>query len=57
MITPQDFVERWGNSALREQQAAQSHFNELCQLVGYKTPTELRRLLAENLRRSAASGA
>jgi hypothetical protein len=29
MITPQDFVNRWANSALREQQAAQSHFNEL----------------------------
>ncbi len=41
MITPRDFVDRWANSQLREQQAAQSHFNELCQLVGHKTPTEL----------------
>lgn len=35
------FVERWANSQLREQQAAQSHFNELCRIVGHKTPTEL----------------
>lgn len=41
MITARDFVDRWGHSTLREQQAAQSHFNELCQLVGYKTPTQL----------------
>ena len=36
-----EFVERWSQSTLREQQAAQSHFNELCQIVGHKTPTEL----------------
>ncbi|MBE2183983.1 MAG: class I SAM-dependent DNA methyltransferase, partial [Anaerolineae bacterium] len=41
MLTVQDFVNRWGQSALREQQAAQSHFNELCQLVYHKTPTQL----------------
>ena len=41
MITPRDFVDRWAHSQLREQQAAQSHFNELCELVGYKTPTQL----------------
>lgn len=40
-LTPQDFVERWGKSALREQQAAQSHFNELCRLVGHAAPTQL----------------
>ncbi len=41
MITPRDFVTRWAQSQLREQQAAQSHFNELCEMVGYKTPTQL----------------
>ena len=41
MILPQEFVERWANSQLREQQGAQSHFNELCELVGHKTPTQL----------------
>ncbi|GIK30342.1 MAG: hypothetical protein BroJett007_34800 [Chloroflexota bacterium] len=40
MISPKDFVERWEKAELREQQAAQSHFNELCQLVNQKTPTE-----------------
>ena len=37
----QEFVERWSQSTLRETQASQSHFNELCQIVGHKTPTEL----------------
>jgi hypothetical protein len=41
MISPRDFVDRWSQSTLREQQAAQSHFNELCELVGHKTPTQL----------------
>jgi hypothetical protein len=41
MITPREFVERWSQSTLREQQAAQSHFNELCELVGHKTPAQL----------------
>lgn len=41
MITPRDFVDRWANSALQERQGAQSHFNELCQLVGHKTPAQL----------------
>jgi type II restriction/modification system DNA methylase subunit YeeA len=40
-ISPLEFVERWGRAELREQQAAQSHFNELCDLVGHKTPTEM----------------
>lgn len=35
-----EFVRRWSSSTLREQQAAQSHFNELCRLVGRPTPTE-----------------
>ena len=41
MITPREFVDRWAQSHLREQQAAQSHFNELCELVGHKTPAQL----------------
>ncbi len=41
MITPREFVDRWATSSLREQQAAQSHFNELCELVGHKTPAQL----------------
>jgi hypothetical protein len=41
MIAPREFINRWAKSDLREQQAAQSHFNELCQLAGHKTPTQL----------------
>lgn len=39
-MTINDFVQRWGVSQLREQQAAQSHFNELCQIIGHRMPTE-----------------
>ncbi|MBL8153472.1 MAG: class I SAM-dependent DNA methyltransferase [Anaerolineae bacterium] len=39
-MTPREFVDRWAQSSLREQQAAQSHFNELCLLVGHKTPVQ-----------------
>jgi len=35
-----DFVRRWSQSNLREQQAAQAHFIELCHLVDHPTPTE-----------------
>ncbi|MEP7287436.1 MAG: DNA methyltransferase [Chloroflexota bacterium] len=38
---PAEFVRNWSESKLREQQAAQSHFIALCQLVGHKTPTQL----------------
>ena len=40
-ISPREFVDKWSQSALREQQAAQSHFNDLCELVGHKKPTDL----------------
>ena len=33
-ITPAEFVARWNDSSLREQQAAQTHFRELVELVG-----------------------
>ncbi len=46
-LTPQhiptaapDFVRRWSQSALREQQGAQGHFIELCHLIGHPSPTE-----------------
>ncbi|MBL9009540.1 MAG: class I SAM-dependent DNA methyltransferase, partial [Alphaproteobacteria bacterium] len=35
-----DFIRKWGDSTLRERQASQSHFNDLCALIGEKTPTE-----------------
>ncbi|MDL1924220.1 hypothetical protein FBQ95_16580 [Chloroflexi bacterium CFX3] len=39
-MTVQDFVQRWQSSALQERQAAQSHFNELCRLIGHPPPAE-----------------
>ena len=34
------FVSKWKNSKLKESSASQSHFNDLCALLGEKTPTE-----------------
>lgn len=39
-MNPQDFVARWSQSKLRENQGAQSHFIELCQLVGQLPPAQ-----------------
>jgi len=38
-MTPDDFIQRWRRSTLTERSAAQSHFNELCALIGHPTPT------------------
>jgi len=35
-----EFVERWSKSTLREQQGAQSHFIELCELLEVPTPAK-----------------
>ncbi len=40
MMTPEDFIRKWGASRLRERSASQSHFNDLCALLGERTPTE-----------------
>lgn len=39
-MTPQQFVEKWGNAQLRERQGAQSHFIDLCKLLGVENPTD-----------------
>ena len=39
-MIPQEFVAKWRNIRLTERSAAQSHFNDLCQLVGHPTPIE-----------------
>jgi hypothetical protein len=38
-LTPQEFVERWRNTELSERASYQSHFIDLCRMVGYETPT------------------
>lgn len=35
-----EFVRKWGDSALRERQGSQSHFNDLCAVLGVPNPTD-----------------
>jgi hypothetical protein len=41
-ITPQEFIEKWGPGGpahgLNEEQGAQSHFLDLCELLGVPKP-------------------
>ncbi|MDS4027878.1 MAG: class I SAM-dependent DNA methyltransferase [Candidatus Contendobacter sp.] len=39
-LSPQAFIATWRDSTLKERSAAQSHFNDLCRLLGEPTPTE-----------------
>ena len=39
-VTPQEFIRKWKESTLKERSAAQSHFNDLCRLLGVETPTD-----------------
>lgn len=39
-LTPGQFVKRWSPIQLRERASAQSHFNDICALVGHKPPVE-----------------
>jgi hypothetical protein len=39
-LTPQTFSERWRQSTLSERSSAQSHFIDLCHMLGKLTPTE-----------------
>jgi type II restriction/modification system DNA methylase subunit YeeA len=40
-LTVPDFVARWQNSTLRERAASQSHFIDLCDLLGQPRPAEV----------------
>jgi hypothetical protein len=37
-MTPQQFIDKWQTSELKESAAAQSHFNDLCSLLGIDDP-------------------
>ena len=37
-MTPQDFIAKWRNVELKERSASQSHFNDLCALLGLPDP-------------------
>ncbi len=39
-MTVPEFVAKWSGSTLTERAASQSHFNDVCRLVGHATPTE-----------------
>lgn len=40
-LTPQDFIHRWQRSELNERAAYQTHFLDLCSLIGHPGPVEL----------------
>ena len=37
-MTPQDFITKWRQNELKERSASQSHFNDLCRLLGVPDP-------------------
>lgn len=37
-MTPQEFLSKWRNVELKERTASQSHFNDLCRLLGVEDP-------------------
>lgn len=40
-MTPDQFIEKWHASTLKERSASQSHFNDLCKLLGVENPTDV----------------
>lgn len=41
MLTLPEFIARWQAAELSERQAAQSHFTQLCQVLGQPSPAEV----------------
>ena len=39
-MTPEQFVTKWKAADLKERAAAQSHFNDLCELLDEPKPTD-----------------
>src|SRR4051812_20382851 len=40
-LTLPDFIARWKDATLTERSAAQSHFIQLCQVLGFPSPAEV----------------
>src|SRR3954470_4527466 len=40
MLTVAQFQHKWAGMALKERSASQSHFNDLCHMLGVPTPTD-----------------
>ena len=41
LLRPKQFVAKWSQMRLKETAASQSHFIDVCALIGHKTPTQL----------------
>ena len=39
-MTPDQFIDKWRASTLKERSASQSHFIDLCKLLGVENPTD-----------------
>ena len=39
-LSPQEFVAKWRQTAVKERSGTQEHFIDLCRLVGHPTPVE-----------------
>ena len=39
-LTPQEFVDKWRRSKLKERSASQEHFIDLCRMIGHPTPAK-----------------
>lgn len=39
-MTPEQFIAKWENSTLKERSASQSHFNDLCAVLGVENPID-----------------
>lgn len=39
-MTPETFIDKWRASTLKERSASQSHFIDLCGLLGVENPTD-----------------
>jgi hypothetical protein len=39
-MTPEEFRAKWQGVTASERQAAQSHFEDLCRLIGVETPLQ-----------------
>ncbi len=42
-MTPQEFIEKWRRVELKERTASQSHFIDLCRLLGMAYPVAAHR--------------
>jgi hypothetical protein len=40
-MTPQEFIKKWKGSTLRERQASQEHFLDICRMLGQPTPADI----------------